>query len=144
MNVEYMDLAYIAGFVDADGHITIARRKRGYSDDNRYDAMVMVANLDEQTLRWIHSLFGGFLRLRKQQEPNWRPVWEWSLQTDPTVSLFLKQIIPFLRTKNQQAQVVLEFTTNVTKRSGHPPGPEETALREGYYWALRGLNKVGY
>lgn len=95
--------AYMAGFVDADGSIsisTVAKRKR-------YIPKITVCNCDQRVVELFSNKFGGKVRKRTWKNKNWRPNYEWTL-TCKKASSVIEKLFPYLQIKKRQAKLVLK------------------------------------
>lgn len=87
------DDAYTAGLLDGDGSIGL------YLRSTYIQVQVHITLQDLETLEWVQSLYGG--TIQKMPTINaWRP--------SDRVG-FLCKILPYLRIKKAQAELVLEY-----------------------------------
>jgi len=63
-NISELELAYIAGFIDGDGFITISRHHgtSTYNGEPIYYVMVGASQREPEILEWIKSKVGGSIR----------------------------------------------------------------------------------
>lgn len=134
-------LAYLAGFVDGEGCITLGRCKKGKWDS--YHCDFIIANTDERVMRWIVREFGGTYYTKKPGAPQWKPVHRWYAKRDIIVSL-LTQLRPLLLIKRRQATIALKFLAS-RKRGWGSRGitSEEWRYRDKLIRRNHELNKVG-
>lgn len=138
------DEAYIAGFIDADGWITIA------TGTARNQVSVGIVNRDLKVLRWIQSLYGGNLaaksRPRNREGKNWSQIYTLNFRTRE-VGRLLTAILPHLRVKDEQAKFVLEYLgtrqNRVRGNKIYRLSPEVKQRREEVYQRIRQLNHAG-
>ncbi len=75
-----LDLAYAAGFIDADGFIAINRycpRKKSIREWE-YNLRIGAVNTHKDILNWFQLKFGGFVYLRKPTNPlKHKPSYAW-------------------------------------------------------------------
>ena len=71
-----IELAYIAGLVDADGCIGIYIGKRGGTRNVGY-IYVSVTNRDIEVLDWLKENFDGTVCNNGNSNPNWTPCFKW-------------------------------------------------------------------
>src|SRR3954465_1048284 len=140
---ENTTLAYIAGFLDADGWITTFKNQFGAVSFN-----IGIVNRDLAVLQWVQSVYGGVVKPKHRPTARigkkWSQTWTWNA-TSECVLTVLTELIPFLRVKREQAELVLEM---VKTRQVRSPGcyklePEVKARREEIYIRVRTLNQNG-
>jgi hypothetical protein len=140
-NLSTEDLAYIAGFFDGEGSVTIHENfrpsPRGKSPN--HTLQVSIGNTDPQVLNWIHGIFGGSLTFRKSTKLNHRDMTQWVARSNGA-AIFLKIIIPFLRMKNKQAEVGISFQSEKGRYRKNQLTKEEIEFREGKRAEIRLLN----
>lgn len=98
-------LAYIAGFFDGEGCITVSRRN---SSGCRYSIICIITQKKREVLDLIKSYFGGYIVI---QERNRRENdFICRLRFSPLASReFLEAIEPYLIVKKEQAQIAIEY-----------------------------------
>jgi hypothetical protein len=107
-----VELAYLAGFVDADGSIgvvTVAKTKQ-------YVGQIAVSNCNKAIIDLFVKHFGGRVRKRHWKNPKWKPNYEWKL-TAKKAAFVIDAIRPFLFIKSRQAELVLELQNIKSKNS---------------------------
>jgi hypothetical protein len=142
-----VDAAYIAGFVDGEGSIGLWKETR---KDNRigwrYKPVLTAANTDIPVLEWIRSVTGvGSIVEHCWVNPvattgGRRTCYVWRCSPQPTKHV-LGQILPFLRLKPRQAELVLEFQSVMFAGKHMDIADYEKA--EEIYHELRRLNRRG-
>ncbi len=94
--------AYYAGLVDGEGHIGIYGNSP--YETHRYNKVSVRISMSTKTaIEEGQRFWGGWISERKN-----RKSWEWSIQSFYAVK-FLKDILPHLREKKDQAEIVIEF-----------------------------------
>jgi len=120
-----LELAYLAGFFDADGCITITRLvNKRYSRGIHYALRAMIGQRLRSPLEQFNLFWGGSLcytLYRGTNCPN--PQWIWSVGHRKAL-LFLQDIVPCLRLKQEQAETAIAFQLSVPKQ-GHALTNEE-------------------
>lgn len=128
-------LAYIAGFFDGDGCVTIIRHKNKLSSGG-YAYYLKVEIAQKIMLYLFEELletYGGKIRQTKQ------PAHFWGILGDKAVT-FLQDILPYLRIKQREAKVGIEFQARI-KHDGRPLSDFEITEREKLYWKMRELKQ---
>ena len=138
LNISDVDRAYIAGYLDGEGCITVIRAKRKGGNIN-YVPYISIANKDLTSLEWIVSVtgLGRVRRLNKTPEnkrtEKWRQrPWMWSdcytygVHNLASCYRFIKEIGPFLKVKKEHAELLLEIMEIMADRepSGSIRDPE--------------------
>jgi Txe/YoeB family toxin of Txe-Axe toxin-antitoxin module len=135
--------SYLAGYLDGEGYfgIYIVREKH-------YISCIKAVSVNREVIEWLKNSFGGYFHERKFKNDNWKNAYCWTL-TDKRVVPFLKKIIPYLKIKRKQAEVILkreklkEKLKNMGARKGmvYP----EAILKDikECYLEIKKLNKRG-
>jgi len=94
--------AWAAGIVDGEGHVKVERYKRSRG-------IVRVDNTDMRILEKLKDCFGGniYPNFRKDR-PKSKPCWFW-IVTGKQVVPVLEGILPYLISKKEKAETVMEF-----------------------------------
>ena len=111
--------AYMAGFFDGEGHVSIAKRglihtSRDKSTPMRpiYGLVAGMAQNKKEPLILFHDLFGGTLRIDtrvRAQKHSKQVIYEWNIGGNIQVPRFLKWLRPYLLVKASQVDIALEF-----------------------------------
>ena len=119
MDVDPTVRGYMAGFFDGEGHITIARR--GSIRTSRVDPtltrvvyalVVGMAQNVKAPLILFNDLFGGTLRIDTRDRVGRHSkhvTYEWNINGNLQVPVFLRWLRPYLRVKAAQADIAMEF-----------------------------------
>jgi hypothetical protein len=143
--------AWQAGIVDGEGCPTIARQIRKGRPSPAFRASVTVSNTDRRLLEPFLKMWEGGIYNGKESRNNWAPPYTWHC-ADRNVKPFLETILPYLRSKHQQAALILAFIVNKKrfKRVGlgqgygsAPLSREEIEFRENLWNQVRLLNSKG-
>lgn len=121
-------LAYLAGFIDADGSITIVTHH--VKNRPSYRAKISAYNCKLAPIQLLKDTFGGGkLRYRKpsasgRNSDKWRECYEWTL-TAKQAEIALEKLLPFLMIKRSQAIQCLRLRKiqnkhNKAQRRWHP------------------------
>jgi hypothetical protein len=141
VNLKNEDLAYIAGFFDGEGSITIHENwrpsPRGKSPN--HTLQVSIGNTDPRVLAFIHRTFGGSLTIRPSTKPRHREVTQWIIRSNGAAA-FLTAIYPYLRMKTRQADVGLSFQSEKGRYRKARLTQDEIDFREAKRAAIRQLN----
>ena len=105
------ELAYIAGIVDGEGYIGIYKHPDNYTI---YRTIVGVTNTDLKLVDWLHEMLGGNIYEKPSYGKNHKTQYNWKLNGTHIVDL-LKAIRPYLRLKDEQADIILELESMKVK-----------------------------
>ena len=140
---------YLAGFVDAEGSLMIAKFRATSPGKWYYRARASLDNVDGQVLREIQGTYGGILFRPRRRKSGWRVVYKLVRTGDRTERL-LHPILPHLRVKRKQGELLLRFiqhrSQTSVRRIGTRDGPlpdRVIALRERFHARMRELNARG-
>lgn len=90
MNISNLNKAYIAGFIDGEGCISITKRKdKEYKNGYSFYSNIRITNTNLEILEWIKNILdcGGHLK----------------------ACIIAKELLPFLIVKKKQAEILLDF-----------------------------------
>lgn len=103
------DLAYTAGIIDGEGSIRIQKHRRvDYYQGHHYCMVVAVCMCDMAVPTWLHLKFGGSLNSYKGRKQGYKREYHWTITTK-NAKKFLELILPYLKQKQGQARVAIEF-----------------------------------
>lgn len=130
-----LQIAWCAGFIDGEGFIGLTRnfdKVRGYYN---YRIQVDAAQVHEAPIRHLATVFGiGKVGFRENGK---RGIWNWRIMGTAAIPV-LMELLPYLRVKDQQARLVIEFETATKHESGTgkwKPVPEAVQRRRAALWA---------
>ncbi len=146
------DYAYLAGIIDGEGCIRIAKvapnkdnihKNRKYTS-TRYTLRIIIEMCDIETISFISKMFGNKPFRKRRRNDRWRPIYEIAWTTDQAENL-LKKILPYLQGKRNQAELALQFQYNIKKDCGGRKyrghknclPQSELNIREHFYQLLR-------
>lgn len=146
--------AYVAGFFDGEGSVTICRQKAGlYNDYHKIVVTITQRAEHRPLLEAIQREFGGRIVVKHQSariSGNWAQVAVWQLQDRKAIAQFLETIGPMLIVKATPAWIAREFLASVTPKSkakrsfeDRTLASEELALRDGFMLAIQEANHKG-
>ena len=142
------DLAYMAGIIDGEGYISLARRnsKRNKSGI-RYDIQVGVTNTNKWLLETFRFAFGGSISKKKKgyekSLPSSQDCFNWQVGNKQAL-IVVRTLLPYLRLKRPQAELAIEFCVTLSEsyRSGGVP-QEIMVIREAQHILMKKLQKGG-
>lgn len=148
-----LTLAYLAGAIDADGHITVTRSlrkigKRYSHSPTYYHPKIGYTSIDETVPLFLRQTFGGAIHRHQPKNAAHRLVHIWSITTAASGAV-AEALIPHLRMKRHQAELLAELCALITEqhadqqRTQKPPyriTPEQLAERERLWEEATVLN----
>lgn len=144
-NFDKVQLAYLAGIVDGEGHISISRQKslhcrKGYV----HRPVVSISNTQLKLMNRLQAWFGGHIKTHKLREfMNFKPVYEWNVWSVDEQIDILQNILPYLFLKKTQAEIVLHFLATRGKRGINRVSDEEFLRREEICKKIQSMNHRG-
>lgn len=123
--------AYIAGMLDSDGWIGINVRKTTNKSGNTYTYYVpsiKVQQVKPDIVYWLGNSFGGNIYKRTynrvssgKRSDNWNDSVCWHMRHSKQIIPFLRKVKPYLKLKQEQAELVIEAAELVERRKQlHP------------------------
>jgi hypothetical protein len=137
------EAAWLAGFMDGEGTLTIGRATRSESRSGfSYEALMVVSNTEYDVLVGIVDMCGGGkvqrsnVKKAAHHKDGFRAIWSAN-----EIRRLLPQIRPFLRVKGKQADILLRFLES--KVAGRNVTAELWQSFERLRAEVRGLNQRG-
>ena len=140
-------VAYAAGIIDGEGSISpIAGPKR---NPRHWGVSLSVQMKEYEAINLLTGLFGGSPRICERKEHT--TMWVWSIRSATRVKKILQTLLPFLRVKQEQAEIGIRFCSRIItgrkklyaklSRYNHPRiSDHETQLRIKIAKQLSSLN----
>ena len=145
-------IEYLAGFIDAEGSLMIAKWKGKESWNPQYRARISVSNTQRAVLEDLQRTFGGILCDDPRSEVRWKHAYQ-LVWTGGMVEELLRSVMSHLRLKRKQAAVIEDFICHQRSTRQGRKGrngrffatlPDSViAHREGLYRKMRALNARG-
>lgn len=109
-----VELSYLAGFFDGEGHIRISKHsKRG-----SYMLQISVVQAEQNPLQFFKEVFGGTISSRlTDYRGGKRALFTWQASSKVAEEA-LRAMLPYLRTKDYEALIALEFRKTFRPRYG--------------------------
>jgi hypothetical protein len=98
------DRAYIAGFFDGEGSLGLYKKSSGFA------AKLSFTQRKPDTLVWLHGIFGGALVTVEGHNAS-KPYYELRFERRGHILSVLRVILPYLRDKKEQADLLVNFIT---------------------------------
>lgn len=149
------DAAYIAGFLDGEGYISIRRSNRTKCQNPAYRLVIGFTNTNRAILDWIKKIAGGgCINPKSRRKAQHSEAWELTIHTKDIQIMILAETYPYIRIKQRQAELAISFLAlgKVRKTMTEVRGktwpifravPEDIAERERFKQELTEMNKRG-
>ena len=130
--MDELELAYLAGWFDGEGSVTI--RKSPPKPDAKspvHALQVGLTQVDRSILEWIQSEFAPHNTITQaRRSDRWMPVNQFQIHSGKAAN-FLRAIFPYLRQKKAEVEIALEFFDNkMPNPSPKRLPPEEIEFRD--------------
>jgi len=115
-NISELDKAYIAGFVDGEGNISIYKDARG----SCLHYVISIHNTNVEILEWIrHTLGVGKIYSKDSKRDNWKIGYQLTTQRMSDMKDILEQLKPYFRLKAPHADIALSLISiRLMRRNG--------------------------
>lgn len=118
------ELAYLAGLIDGEGTIGLARRSIGA--DGRlvgFEPYIKVVNTNKPVIDWCLDHFEGHNRTRAPQKAHYKTLYGWEINGLKAVKALLDRVQQFLIIKAAHAAIIQEYWATGDYRGGSQKGP---------------------
>ena len=112
-----VEASYIAGLIDGEGSFHIARQINKKTKNVRYQSTIVVV-MNAAVLKDLWKVYGGCL-FQYPSRGTPQPVnycYYWSLMDSRILKPLLQEILPFLKVKRKQAELLLEALETTDKK----------------------------
>ena len=147
-----LSVEYLAGFLDAEGALMIAKWRGQRSWNPGYRARISLANTNRSALEEVRRAFGGILVNSARAKVGWKQCYQ-LVWTGGMVEKLLSRLFPHLLIKRKQAAVLLDLIRHRKGTRQGRRGPNGRffaplpdyiiAYREALYTRMRELNAKG-
>ena len=156
LKVNEKEIVWLAGFIDGEGYIGIERQRKKETAKQAasllYHPYLIIANSNYDVLEIIKGYAGyGYIyevkrKKSKSRHENEKPGFQYKLTKMNNLKILLKALRPYLRLKQRQCDLLLDFI-NLRQKAKRIYGPFRGAtfytIEEEIYQKLRTLNKRG-
>jgi hypothetical protein len=146
-NISVADLAYIAGFVDGEGTISIVTAKRRDRIGHIYHRpLLSIHNTDRPILEWIKITLGvGMIHASSIRGVGRKQVYKYAVHCSTAIQV-AALLLPYLRVKRTQAEMLIKFADTLVvdyKLTHKKLGADILSIRSKQTEAIQSLNKRG-
>lgn len=99
-HIDPMHLAYMAGYFDGEGCVTIS--------SNNSSVACSVTNTYPNVLNEMKEMFGGSVENKGSPKAQWRNAYRFCVYSQRACDM-LEQLLPYLQEKRPQVELALEF-----------------------------------
>lgn len=110
------DLSYAAGLIEGEGSLYLSKYRVKNSKTNRlrFECGITIKMNDREPVEFLAKLFGGnvFIGSKKvnlKTKQHYSPAYCVSFRSADQIERVIKSVMPYLKFKNAQAKVLLEF-----------------------------------
>lgn len=130
MNPTDLELAWAAGFLDGEGCFTLSKMPSATHESQRGMSITAVQTRVAPLLE-LQRLFGGNIRKMGNTKKG-TEIFEWRCNGGaPVLSEVAQALVPYLRVKRREAEIVIAFAATVRRRGRPKAGVENfTSLEE--------------
>lgn len=119
-----VNIAYLAGLIDADGHVGIHKVDKG-----RFAPVLSFVNTDEELMKFVGSYLFGSYRTKKKYSNKHATIYEYQVREAKALIHGLTLILPYLKSKRTKALYVLEYAESILDNKGKKLTPEVISYR---------------
>lgn len=105
------DPRYIAGLFDGEGSVSSSVNKK----TGQIQVRASLAMAHEEAVRRLHEQFGGYFGKQKKYAAHHKDKYHWYV-TGKNLLAFLATVLPYLEVKREEAEIVFELQTELSKR----------------------------
>ncbi len=145
MKLSKTEIAYLAGLFDGEGCLLIARTSPGKpwsSRQFRFQSRVSLNIRERHICEAFKKAFGGSVRKNSRNNEKWATTYNWQ-GNSKTVIAMSEALLPFLRLKNRQAKLLLQFQKLKAKSLNKQLDDKTYKIYNEFYEKMRKLNKKG-
>ena len=106
------DVAYLAGLIDGEGSVYVMKHR-----DKTFYPAISIIMTHEGVIAWVASRFGLQYSRSSARQENWADQWAVRLH-GVRVQNLCRRMLPYLKVKRRQAELLLEFPGRSTNRPG--------------------------
>ena len=112
--IPIFDLAYTAGYMDGDGCFYLGKETSKKRLTPKYITKIAINSVNPKVLHYFKKLFGGGVRLIKEQHNNSKATYQFSANKVDSISM-AQVIYPYLVEKKEECQILLNFSNEKNK-----------------------------
>lgn len=135
-------LAYFAGILDGEGHISVELQRADGKKRNKdyYSLRLVIANTNREVIDWLVEHFDGSLQICTKY-PGFKQGYKCVLFGEK-LHKAIQACYPYLIIKKPIADIAIKFRETVGK-TGHDVSKETLAYRKQLYLDAKRINKPG-
>jgi hypothetical protein len=137
------DIAWAAGFLDGEGHFGARFRSGGRTS---LGVELTASQTHKAPIDKLVEIFGGAVHEVSKKTTTGRTTWQWTIASGKRLREVLPLLIPYLTTKKQEAEILLELSNTFLTSRSHggrmPCTPEMTERRKEMISNLKSWRSV--
>jgi hypothetical protein len=146
VKLDPMLLAWMAGFLDGEGCVTISSKAGSIRHKKKtpwLSPYVTVSNRNRGVLELFKACFGGYIVSMQRKKTHHSPCWAY-MACNTKATEMLKALRPYLRVKAMHADTVLRFSETMHNDRGCRGYTErEHEIRNYFLSQIRIMNQKG-
>jgi len=108
------DLAYAAGFLDGEGCFTLVK-KSGHVDPATRGPLISASQIGRERFDELAALLGGNVR-EMRKSARGLTIYQWNISSAEGVKAAIPPLLPYLRSKKREAEIVLAYAMMIKRR----------------------------
>lgn len=132
--ISITDYAYLAGLLDGEGWFGSAK------SNNSYAPRIQIGMTNYDVLFWCHTRFGGHIHDMGSSRVGIKQAWKWNMSSN-AIRTHIPHTLPFLKVKQQQGLLVVDWLTNWSNTHGQRLSEELRSKQEELWRSLKALNQ---
>lgn len=136
------EIAYLAGVMDADGCLTISSKVTSKGKTHLY-ATLLVEQTKPESVQAFAETFGGKVCFVRKKNPRHKDVYRWQIWKTSQVLDAVERMLPHLRIKSAQAQLILRFCDDFSSKRDKEGRAAEALRRRAIQGMIFKLNRRG-
>ena len=126
MEATELELAYLAGIMDGDGCFALFHYKGRNRGRFSLEVFTSIKQTQHEALDLLAYIFGGTVRLTKPSSPGGKLLYLWKRSGTHAADV-ATQLLPYLRLKKRQAEIVIACQEEITRERFRELGPPQEA-----------------
>lgn len=149
MKFDDIDMCYLAGMFDGDGSFSLIKRIERDHRSPLYFPLIQLGASGDDLLSLLKMRFGGYINLKESHLSNEgflrKNFFRFKLEKAAQCKPFLEMIIPYLKLKQQRAQILLDYINDHPFIRGSRKISDDVLFEREKVWTkMQQLNSESY